>query len=204
MHHAGYFIFCSVMILCYVISRTNAYQKNKSEKERQAFWNREREANSTRKKDISSLDYINVDIESFPVKNLEAIDSSLYDELKELSAKKIINLSQYTNTDLKLMYGVANLNLLTQYDENYTRLIVLLNKIGKALYDYPEDVKAFLEYSVSIGSDIRQTYEMLANIYMDKKDEKAFDRLLESAEKLSSLSKSTIITNLHNIKSQTK
>ena len=204
MHHAGYFIFCSVMILCYVISRTNAYQKNKSEKERQAFWNREREANSTRKKDISSLDYINVDIESFPVKNLEAIDSSLYDELKELSAKKIINLSQYTNTDLKLMYGVANLNLLTQYDENYTRLIVLLNKIGKVLYDYPEDAKAFLEYSVSIGSDIRQTYEMLANIYMDKKDEKAFDRLLESAEKLSSLSKSTIITNLHNIKSQTK
>lgn len=204
MHHAGYFIFCSVMILCYVISRTNAYQKNKSEKERQAFWNREREANSTRKKDISSLDYINVDIESFPVKNLEAIDSSLHDELKELSAKKIINLSQYTNTDLKLMYGVANLNLLTQYDENYTRLIVLLNKIGKALYDYPEDAKAFLEYSVSIGSDIRQTYEMLANIYMDKKDEKAFDRLLESAEKLSSLSKSTIITNLHNIKSQTK
>ena len=204
MHHAGYFIFCSVMILCYVISRTNAYQKNKSEKERQAFWNREREANSTRKKDISSLDYINVDIESFPVKNLEAIDSSLYNELKELSAKKIINLSQYTNTDLKLMYGVANLNLLTQYDENYTRLIVLLNKIGKVLYDYPEDAKAFLEYSVSIGSDIRQTYEMLANIYMDKKDEKAFDRLLESAEKLSSLSKSTIITNLHNIKSQTK
>ena len=102
------------------------------------------------------------------------------------------------------MYGVANLNLLTQYDENYTRLIVLLNKIGKALYDYPEDAKAFLEYSVSIGSDIRQTYEMLANIYMDKKDEKAFDRLLESAEKLSSLSKATIITNLHNIKSQTK
>ena len=204
MHHAGYFIFCSVMILCYVISRTNAYQKNKSEKERQAFWNREREANSTRKKDISSLDYINVDIESFPVKNLEATDSSLHDELKELSAKKIINLSQYTNTDLKLMYGVANLNLLTQYDENYTRLIVLLNKIGKALYDYPEDAKAFLEYSVSIGSDIRQTYEMLANIYMDKKDEKAFDRLLESAEKLSSLSKATIITNLHNIKSQTK
>ena len=204
MHHAGYFIFCSVMILCYVISRTNAYQKNKSEKERQAFWNRKREANSTRKKDISSLDYINVDIESFPVKNLEAIDSSLYNELKELSAKKIINLSQYTNTDLKLMYGVANLNLLTQYDENYTRLIVLLNKIGKVLYDYPEDAKAFLEYSVSIGSDIRQTYEMLANIYMDKKDEKAFDRLLESAEKLSSLSKSTIITNLHNIKSQTK
>lgn len=204
MNLTGYFIFCFIMLLCYVISRTNAYQKNKLENERKAFWLRESEANNTRKKDISNLDYIVIPIDKLPCENLKSIDSFKYNTLNELSAEKILNLSQYTNTDLKLMYGVANLEALSDYDNNYTKLIVLLNEIGELLLDYPNDAKAFLEYGISIGSDIRTTYEMLANIYINGNDTSAYNKLIENAEKITSISKSAIITKLHNIKSQTK
>lgn len=204
MNPTGYYVFCLIMILCYVIARTNAYQKNKSENESKEFWARESKANTTRKKDISNLDFVVIPIESLPTKNLEKIDSFKCNALKNLSSEKIVNLSNHTNTDLKLMYGVANLEILSVYDENYTKLIVLLNEIGELLSDYPNDAKAFLEYSISIGSDIRTTYEMLANIYIDENDTASFNKLIENAENLTSISKSAIITKLHNIKSQTK
>ena len=41
----------------------------------------------------------------------------------------------YTNTDLKMMYGPANLDTLSACDDAYADLILLLNKIGKTLLE---------------------------------------------------------------------
>ena len=50
-----------------------------------------------------------------------------------LEEQKIVNLTEYTNTDLKFKYGVANLTLLTEYDTNYNELITLLHSYGSIL-----------------------------------------------------------------------
>ena len=50
---------------------------------------------------------------------INELNTGLIEALKE---KKILNLSGFTNTDLKLEYGVGNLTELTDYDNNYVTL----------------------------------------------------------------------------------
>ena len=42
--------------------------------------------------------------------------------LTSLSTQPVVNLTGFTNTDLKLEYGTANITCLTEYDQNYTLL----------------------------------------------------------------------------------
>ncbi len=64
--------------------------------------------------------------------------NTLSAELKVLSKKQIADLSEYTNTDLRIKYGSPNFNQLFEADNNFTRLVqimpILINsliKIGK-------------------------------------------------------------------------
>ena len=112
----------------------------------------------------------------------------------------------YTNTDLKMLYGPANLDTLSACDEAYTSLILLLNKIGKTLLDAdrPTDAKSFLAFAISIDSDITTSYTMLASIYADDHDASHIDELIRKAESITSLSGKTIQIKLHSIKSGLK
>ena len=53
--------------------------------------------------------------------------------IEALKEKKILNLSGFTNTDLKLEYGVGNLTELTDYDNNYVTLSRSLARIAELL-----------------------------------------------------------------------
>lgn len=206
--HIGWILFVVVFYVCFIIAR-GIYQNNKATKEnKDNFWNRESEANSVRRKDISNLDYISFP-ENLPIDSVSNIGrNDLAEEFKSFSDKKMLNLSKYTNTDLKLMYGPANLDQLSMFDENYSLFIRLLNNISTALLkaDTPKEneAKAFLEYSISIGSDISYTYISLAELYARNGDTDKIDMLITKAESLSSLSASVIITKLNNIKFQDK
>ena len=168
---------------------------------------RESEANSVRKADISTLPYIEIPLDTLPVDTLSACGhSGLADELYALAGKKILNLSMYTNTDLKMTYGPANLDTLSACDDAYADLILLLNKIGKTLLEANDvsSAEQFLSYAVSIGSDITASYTMLATIYADKHDTDHLDELIRKAESITSLSGKTIQIKLHSIKSGLK
>jgi hypothetical protein len=130
----------------------------------------------------------------------------LADELYALAGKKILNLSMYTNTDLKMTYGPANLDTLSACDDAYADLILLLNKIGKTLLEANDvsSAEQFLSYAVSIGSDITASYTMLATIYANKHDTDHLDELIRKAESITSLSGKTIQIKLHSIKSGLK
>ena len=52
--------------------------------------------------------------------------NTLSAELKALSKAKIADLSEYTNTDLRLKYGSPNFTMLSGADANYTRLVQIL------------------------------------------------------------------------------
>lgn len=195
----GSYAFIIIMTTCFLIMRANTVSNRKRTQEKQDFWSRENKANSVRRKDISTLDYVQIPMEALPVNELDTLGMSKYSkELARLAGEKIINLSSYTNTDLKLMYGPANLNDLTSYDLNYTALIRLLDNIGKDLISSGKEDTAiiFLAYAVSIGSDITSTYTALGTIYHSKNEPEKLKQLISSAEKITSLSGAGIVSKL--------
>lgn len=207
MHYITIIICCSFLALCFVVSRNVSRFKKTHGQGRENLLERESEANSVRKADISSLPYIRIPLDTLPLTALSACGhAELADKLCTLSEKKILNLSMYTNTDLKLMYGPANLDILSACDDAYADLILLLNKIGKLLIDANDitDAEQFLAYAITIGSDITTSYTMLASIYADRHDINHLDQLIRTAETVVSLPGKTIQIKLHSIKSGLK
>ena len=81
--------------------------KNSFAKEKEQFLEKEREANSVRKQPLTDLEYIDIDLGSFPT--IETDDEYILERINTLQVlagpdNKIVNLSSYSNTDLKLKY----------------------------------------------------------------------------------------------------
>lgn len=190
----------SFIILLAVISHLIRKHNREMQKEQQAFWSRERAANSVRKKPLDNLEYITIPFEKLPC-NCHADDpviADILDSLRVLSERKIVNLTGITNTDLKLTYGTANITVLTEYDQNFTMLVTSLQKWASALYELGavEETKDILEYAVSVDSDVSSTYELLADIYRSENNTQALDNLIAHAEELSSPSGKMILRKL--------
>lgn len=128
----------------------------------------------------------------------EAISEECKEILRSLSTQKIVNLTGYTNTDLKLSYGTANITCLTEYDQNYTLLVSTLQKWAEALYrgGAKKECRQVLEYAVSIGTDVSHTYFLLADLYDEKGESDLKCSLIEKASGLSSLSSKVIVRTL--------
>jgi hypothetical protein len=118
--------------------------------------------------------------------------------LTHLKAQKIVNFTGLTNTDLKFQYGAPNMLILSQYDENFTLLVRTLHSWAKLLEEggYPQDARVIWEYAVSIGSDIKGTYESLFKIYQQAGEEREINRLISQANELPEPSKSVILRRL--------
>ena len=143
----------------------------KETKANEEYWEKELQANSTRRKSLDSLSYVSIPFDTLPM-NILPEDSEIekiHQTLHALSKTKMVNFSGKTNTELKLEYGAPNINLLSEYDQNFTELIITLNKWASLLIAHQETAAArtVLEFSVDIGSDINSTYKMLAEIFID-------------------------------------
>ena len=117
--------------------------------------------------------------------------------LTYLSTQPIVNLTGFTNTDLKLEYGTANITPLSQYDQNYTALVRTLQQWAELLMkaDLREEAETVLSYAVSIGTDVSHTYYALAEIYASRAEYDKIAALIRQAETLrSALSKSIVRT----------
>lgn len=122
-------------------------------------------------------------------------------ELCKLTDSQILNLTGVSNTELRLTYGTANLELLTSYDQNFTVLIRTLQKWGTLLASAgrPEDAVTVLSYAVSVGSDIAGTYALLARLYKERGELSKIEELKVSAESLTTLMKPSILRDLEQI-----
>ncbi len=191
-----FFLFPSVVILMLVIKH-NIEKAGTGNESMHALLADETKANATRKQDVSSLPYISLGQASLPFGKLKpTCDNEL--KLMSLMDRQILNLTGITNTELKKMYGPANLDFLSQCDENFTTLIRCLNGFAQSLYDagMTSDAKAVLEYSVKIGSDIRGTYRLLATIYSEEGDRTALQDLKKRADHLTGLSSKSIVKDI--------
>ncbi|MCR5546058.1 MAG: hypothetical protein K6F30_06210 [Lachnospiraceae bacterium] len=133
------------------------------------FWDKEQDAENTPTKDISNLPYIKIPLSSLPMGKWDDDEIRMIeDNITELSTKRILNLTGKTNTELKLEYGTANLNVMSEIGENYNELTILLTDYGKALMqkgDYDSAASVF-EYGAAIKSDVSSNYMLLGDCYI--------------------------------------
>lgn len=193
------FPFFTVFFIFVIVLNIALRKNNRSQEDfRSRFWERELEANNTRKQDISSLDYIRIPLDKIP-QNLHT-DSER--ELVALASEKLLNLAGETNTDLKLKYGVANLEQLSAFDANFARFVSALSVYAKELLDAGQtsDARGLLEFAVDCRADSSKIFSMLAKLYQDAGEPERIDSLLEIAKTFDSLSGRMIVQSLSTLK----
>ncbi len=181
------------------------YERKKAtkldKKKEEDFWQRETDANAVRRVPLDSLSYINVPesilLPSLSAKNTD--DEALLkcnNELLILKDKRCFNLTGMTTTDIKMAYGPANVATLDEYDTNYIHLVKTIYEFGARLIelDYIDDGIKVLEFGIDSLTDISGNYKLLADLYAKKNQPDKLQYLLETAEKLDSLNKTSIVT----------
>lgn len=194
------FILASSIALAIMIALSSKIQNKSNKEAEKLFWARERQANSVRRKSLEGLDYIQIPLDKFPMDIMtdNPIIAEYQSVIKTLSTQPVVNLTGFTNTDLKLEYGTANITPLSEYDQNYTVLARTLQQWADALYDaaYVDEAKILMEFAISTGTDISRTYYKLADIYASRGEFSQIEQLIEKAENLRTLNKKTIVRTL--------
>ena len=210
-----------IFIILFVLWVRYETQKNSriETEDNQGFLERERQANFTRKADLTDLDYTVIPLDELPfagsydeVKSSYSLPEGLSELTKSeildcekkviaISHKKILNLGHMSNTDIKMEYGVANLQILIQYDENSSKLARLLAKWGKLLYENGEEGAAekVLTYAVSCKSDIEDVFITLAKIYRNNGNELGISDLVEACQCFDELRRENIINQITSV-----
>ncbi len=180
--------FASFIVFCIWLGYEIHKQRDKEARMDQEFWEKETMANNTRRKSLDDLDYIKIPFESLPMETLadDPIISEYHETLKTLADSPIVNFTGISNTDLKLMYGAPNIDLLSRYDQNYTTLVRTLQKLAQALYDKgcPQEACLVLEFAVRIRTDISASYKLLSVIYKQTGQSEKITELIPVAQNL--------------------
>ncbi len=196
-------IFASFLVFCAWLAYEISKHKKKQNDALESFWDKERMANASRRKSLDQLNYIRVPWDQLPttiLTDLEAVSTSIA-SIRALDQLKILNLTGISNTELKLQYGAANLSSLTEYDYNYTLLVRSLQKWGEALLqnNFRREAKSVFEFAIETNTDVSATYKQLAQIYLSLGEPHKIDLLMERAQSLNSMMKTSIIHSLQEI-----
>ncbi|MCR4691648.1 MAG: hypothetical protein K5739_09920 [Lachnospiraceae bacterium] len=182
--------------------------KSKQQENTKAYWEKEMAANAVPKKSLDDLSYINFPFyllpteESFSAEG-ENIPSSLLMMLS-LKGKKIVNLNNISNTDLKLSYGTTNITVLTEYDENF----ITLCREGYLFTEYLSDIGRKEEAIpiaralIDAGSDVSNQFTLLYKLYHEAGDGENCRQLTEKASSLESTRKDAIVKALSQLQEE--
>ncbi len=181
-------IFASFIVFCIWLTYEIKKHRSIEEKAYRSFWEKESAANSTRRKPLDDLDYIQIPFDRLPMELLrdDPLINEYQETLRTLSETPIVNFTGISNTDLKLMYGAPNIDLLSRYDQSYTTLALTLQRLGNALYEkgYVEEAQKTLEFAVETRTDISGTYKLLATIYRQNNQPEKIQALIPVAREL--------------------
>lgn len=193
------FLFAFILFTAVLAVRRQRHT-TKQEQANEAFLERERMANATRKKDISNLDYLAFTIQRLPIAEYSDEKLAEYESLlTNLSGKKIINLSGYSNTDLKLMYGPANFNDLSEFDENYQTLSDTLFAYAKreSELDRTDSAITILEYAMELKIDSSQIYLLLAKLYQTSHTPEKIQTIIDTVSSMDASFASFVLPKLN-------
>lgn len=169
---------------------------NQGQQVSQKYWERERQANSTRKKPTNQIHYITISEKSLPfIEIQDKILENCQKKLEILKNKEIANFSGMSNTDLKLEYGVANLTYLQTLDENYIQLMYVLREYGLRLLELKHlpEAKQVLEFALENGTDSPAIYRALRDIYLQENAADSIEYLEFKAKQTESIQRDTLL-----------
>ncbi|MCL2170675.1 MAG: hypothetical protein FWB71_00865 [Defluviitaleaceae bacterium] len=145
-------------------------------------------ANLARTKEIEQERFYVADVGLLPIRQYSDASEVLAQRQKkavDLADKKMINrISGLSNVDLKNMFGVAQLDKIAMYEENFTKYMHALRFWCERLIEEGQagDARIILEESVKAGSEVSAIYTMLAGIYRDDKNEGALAGLWKNLD----------------------
>ena len=163
------------------------------------FWTQEKLANATPARDIDNLNYITIPLDKFPLHFSQNPDVvAMEDRLAELSTHRLLNLTGKTNTELKATYGVPNFNTMSQIGADFDEMTVLINSYAKAVIEELglSQAQPILEFAVGIGTDVSESYELLADCYKAAGNTTKLEYLQTQVENSNLLLKETILSHI--------
>lgn len=181
-------VFIPLLCFCAFAGWLLMAQRNAQKQDDQAsesFWSREQRANSTRNKDISGLPLLQIAETELP--DTDPGDETIHyyiGLLHENIKQPMMDLSAYSNTDLKLAYGVGNFKTLSDYDENFNSFLMNLSNLGKAYFQtglLPEAASVF-RLCLDSGSKSARSYKALADVYAAMGQSYKISELIKEAE----------------------
>ena len=129
-------ILAIVLVFMIVIRIQIKRSDKKQRKDELSFWAREEEANFTRRQNIDNLPYISITENVKDITRKYPEDEGSVKILPLINTEsRILNLNGIPNTELKMRYGAPNINLLTEYDKNFTDLITGLQTLCSSVSD---------------------------------------------------------------------
>ena len=179
--------FTSVILIGLVINNAIRRSNARSRKIRDEFLERERSARTTPRRSTEDLKFIHFP-DDLPL-HLSTDDPQIkeYQEtLVNITKKSVINLSGISNTDIRLAYGAPNMEELSRADERFIVLCRTINSLSEAYARTGHRIEAIklLEFAVSEGSDIKETWTSLGQLYLQTNNTPALDSLINKAGKL--------------------
>lgn len=200
----SHFPLFTIFIIFIVWSYYEMHKSTRNDRKNQDdFWNREQTSNNVRRKRIDDSEYITIPDSILNINSSNEDVIKHLASLRELKNKKILNLTGKTSTDIKELYGPANLNYVTECDDNFTSMCQVLSSLGTLLKEEGDLAQAakVLEFAVNSKSDISSTYLALADIYLSTGKSEKIKDLISTASLLDSLMKDSIIKNLTDLTS---
>lgn len=179
----------------------------KSEKNKKAFIEEEREASFVRAKDIEQTKFIKPDIEKLNVLREEEAKTEreiyaygLQKSVLEKASKPMLHFEQ-NNLELKKMYGPANLESIILYEENYNSFLNKLNSFSKALADADRKKEAIqiLEEGIELGLDFSRSFILLADLYYEQNEIDKLKKLYDLVTKSNNITINKVITYIDNL-----
>jgi len=165
--------------------------ENQEVHEREDFWTKESESHYVRKKELTEDDYVKTHFH-----NLPAHDESYYKALgrdrlytyqencRLLSIEPMMNLTNMLNSEVRLKYGTAQLDLIESYENNYNQYVKNLLNWATGLYELNQKQEAsdILREAISIGSDVSHVYLLMGKIYAETDQQVALLKLIAHVE----------------------
>ena len=151
--------------------------RRKQEEINKRFFEAENIANQVRKKEISQELYYTADL--FLLPDIPESDPHM---VRRASKRPMIYFRKpLTNLELKQMYGLAQMEIIAQHEENFNEYLKSLTNWANELVETGQDTDAIfvLDYAISLGAEFRNTYKLAADLYTKREDIHNLDYLVD-------------------------
>jgi len=154
-------ILLSVGAIFFLIIKSGIHSK-KSDDIKRRFLEEEDAANSARKKEIEPELYYTANLTALP-----PISADDPHQVMRCAARPMIRFPKpMTNLEIKKTYGPSQMDIIAQYEENFSEYLKALTKWAAELKDENHDeALTIVETVISLGGEFRNAYKLAADIY---------------------------------------